>query len=344
MPTLKKQKPIIWSLADMWNEVAYREPTVLKKRDYIYASEIGMPFYDRYLKMKAVPFTNPPNERSRRKFLAGNIWEYTVKQILIACGIYRQEEVTLNGRPYDHCLDVHGRCDFVAGGFVDGEAARIAVAQLKLPDFLFVIADKIIAGLADKRLEEKILELKSVSTFAMDKVEGMGAPMPNHTLQGYHYHKNGKWKADVAYICKDDCRMAQFPIGKATEPLYLADLEQMTDHYRAGKKPPLAPLLSFDYTFGTFVKNIYVEYSPYLSHYGFDTPDDFRAAINYLISWNRTLGRFVMAETGVTTPTGKAIQITPKNYEVKAAIIKAGYDFKKLIDCKIKIGVDQEEE
>lgn len=337
----EKLKPINWSLSQIWNEAAIKENRPLVKRDYVYASEIGMPFYDRYLKMKATPYTNPPNNRSLRKFLAGNIWEHTVKQILVACGVYKRDEVKIDATPYADCLDVHGRCDFISGGYIDGELAMIKVAELELPDFLFAVAEKIIVALEGKTLMEKILELKSVSTFAMDKVERMGAPMPSHSLQGYHYQKNGNIPADVAYVCKDDCRMAQFSIvEKQSEPLYRHDLEQMTFHFSKKKPPAKAQLANFDEVFGKFSKNLYVEYSPYLSHYGFATPEDYRMSVNYIEKWNRSLNRFMLAETGATTPTGKPITITAKNNEMKAEIIKAGYDFRSLIECKIRIGAD----
>lgn len=341
----KEPKILTWSLSQLWNEVAYKENRELQKRDYVYASEIGMPFYDRYLKMKAVTYTNPPNNRSLRKFLAGNIWEYTVKQILVACGVLKHDEIKIDAEPYKDCLAVHGRCDFIAGGYIDAEMAMINVSKLQLPDYLLVIAEKIIASLGGKTLQEIILELKSVSTFAMDKVERMGEPMPNHTLQGYHYQKNGKITANVAYICKDDCRMAQFGIVEAhTEPLYRKDLEQMTFHFSKKKPPPLAPLVSFDNVFGKFVKNLYVEYSPYLNHYGFEDPDDYRKNVSYIDKWNRAMNRFVLAETGKTTPTGKPITITPKNKEMQAEIVKAGHNFNELLQIKIDLGADEEVE
>jgi len=330
---------IKWNLAGIWNNVAMKENRPLVKRDYTYASEIGMPMYDRFLKMKAVPFTNPPNQRSLRKFLAGNIWENTVKQILIACGVYRHEEVKIDAAPYNDCLWVHGRCDFIAGGYVDGEAATRTLVLLALPDYLQKIGEKIIEQLEGKTLEEKILELKAVSTFAMDKVERMNAAIPNHTMQAYHYQKNGRIPADVAYICKDDCRMQQFRIdATATEPLYRKDLEQITYFFSKNKKPPLEPLAYFDNTIGKFSKHLGVEYSPYLSHYGFKEPDDYRQAIGYVEKWNRTLARYVLAETGQTTPTGKPIVITAKNKEIRAEIEKAKYKFSDLLAVKIELG------
>jgi len=336
---------INWSLAQIWNEAAIKENKPLVERDYIYASEIGMPFYDRYLKMKAVPYTNPPNNRSLRKFLAGNIWEFVTKHILVACGVMKHEEIKIDAVPYDKLLSVHGRCDFIAGGFIDADESMARLNEMNLPDYLFVVGKKIIEALQGQELKKKILELKAVSTFAMDKVERMGEAMPNHTMQGYHYEKNGGIPADVAYICKDDCRMAQFSIiAEHSEPLYHGDIEKMTHYFKKKKEPPKDPLIKFDDVFGKFSKNLGVEYSPYLSHYGFATPDDYREGVKHCDKWNRALNRFVLAETGGKTPTGKPIVVTPKNNEVKAEIIKAGYDFDSILECKIRIGADAEEE
>lgn len=340
-----KIEKVDWNFAQLWNEVAFKENRPMVKRDYIYASEIGSPFVDRFLKMKATPYTNPPNNRSLRKFLAGNIWEHVVKQILVACGVYRHEEVKIDATPYAGCLDVHGRLDFIAGGYIDAEEARARVELLALPDFLVKIAHRIIEGLAGGHLKEKILELKAVSTFAMDMVERRDAAIPNHTLQGYHYQKNGKYPASICYICKDDSRMAQFDINKKeTEPLYKADIEQMTDHFRSGKRPELAPLAVFDYTQAKFSKNLGVEYSPYLTMlYKFKDPDEYRQAVKFVDKWNRGLARFVLAATGATTPTGKPITITPKNLEVKAEIIKAGYNFDEVLAARIEFGAGEDE-
>ena len=336
---------INWSLAEVWNQVAYKENKPLQARDYVYASEIGMPMYDRYLKMRGVPYTNPPNDRSLRKFLAGNVWEHVTKQILIAVGVYHQEEVKIDAAPYADCLSVHGRCDFVAGGYVDEETAVRAVSALNLPDFLVTVAHKLIDALQGKTLIRKILELKSVSTFAMDKVERVKSAMPNHSLQAYHYQKNGGILAEVCYICKDDCRMAQFPIDpNAAETLYRQDLEKITHYFKKKKEPPKEQLCVFDEGLGKFSKNLGVEYSPYLSHYGFKNPDAYRESVSFIDKWNRALARYALAEMGATTPTGKPIVITPKNADVKIEIEKAKFDFKKLLQIKLEVGEVIEEE
>jgi len=339
------QQPIQWNVMQVWNRVAMKDNFDIKKRDYVYASEIGMPFYDRWHKMHGTQYTNPPNDRSLRKFLAGNLWEDVLRQVFIACGLLKMEEVKIDGNPYPDTLGVHGRCDFIAGGYIDKEEGLAKLKDAAFNENLLKIGLGIIESIGGGNLIKKILELKAVSTFAMDKVERMGAAIPNHALQATHYMKCGNIQADVVYVCKDDCRMAQFPvILEVTEPLYREDLLQMTEYYKKKKPPPKAPLASFDFTLGKFNKNLGVEYSPYLSHYGFENPDHYRQAVAFIEKWNRALTRFALAETGGTTPTGKPITITPKNNEVKAEIIKAGYKFNDLLQCKIELGATDEEE
>jgi hypothetical protein len=346
MSTTTKIIPVKWNLAQIWNACAFKENRPLVKRDYVYASELGSPLCDRFLKMNAVAYTNPPNNRSLRKFLAGNLLEYIVKIILIASGVYKHDEIKADGTPYDDCLSVHGRLDFKCGSYIDGAESIARLNEINLPDYLYIIGKKIIEELDGKHLEEVILELKGVSTFAMDKVERMGAAIPNHTLQGYHYQKHKGIPANIVYCCKDDCRMAQFGIdAKQAEVLYKADLQQMTYYFKKKKQPPVEPLAKFDDTLGRFSKNLGVEYSPYLTKlYGFETPEAYRESVGFVEKWNRTLARYFMVETGATTPTGKLITITDKNKECRVDIERAGYKLHELIECKINLGITSEEE
>lgn len=336
-----------WSLAAMWNNLAMKPEKPLRDRSYIYASEVGMPFCDRFLKMAATPYTNPPNERSRRKFLSGNMQEMVVKQILMATGLYEHDELKVDAQPYEDCLEIHGRMDFkTVGGYIDIGKAFDNLNKLMLPEDIYNIGKGIIESLEGVALTEKILELKSVSSFAMDKVERAGAAMPNHTLQAYHYQKNAGIDANICYVCRDDLRMKQFKVNaEVSEPLYRADLEQMTYYYRKGEMPPIEPLAKFDESIGKFSKNLGVEYSPYLSKlYGFESPEAYRDSVSFVEKWNRCLTRYAMVASGAKTPTGKPITITPKNKEVVSEISAANYDFDKLLEIKVNLGDISEEE
>jgi len=105
-----------WSFTQVWNKaIELPQDRELVKRDYLWASELGKPLADVWLKMNAEPETNPPNARSLRKFEAGNLWEWVVKIILIRAGILHssQERVESN---YEGLLRVSGKIDFIAGG------------------------------------------------------------------------------------------------------------------------------------------------------------------------------------------------------------------------------------
>jgi hypothetical protein len=62
-----------FSMRDVWNMASLRPDRPLVERDYLWASQLNQPTVDNFLSMKGEKPTNPPNARSRRKFLAGNI-------------------------------------------------------------------------------------------------------------------------------------------------------------------------------------------------------------------------------------------------------------------------------
>lgn len=137
--------------------------------------------------------------------------------------------------------------------------------------------------------------------------------------------------------------MAQYEINPdIVEPLYRADLLKITDYLNSGEIPPLEPLVTFDQTAGTFKKNFQVEWSPYLSHYGFSNPDEYREAVKYADRWNRGIARYALCEIGTKTPTGKPMTLTAMNREVRTEIEAAGYNFDELLRCIINLGVPEE--
>lgn len=350
MATRKKQAKtqkdsLLWDIATLWNRVAMKENRPLEKRDYIYASELGMPFVDRYLKMRGVPYTNPPNDRSLRKFLAGNIWEYVVKSILISCGVFKHDEVKSDSPDSSLMLSVHGRLDFMAGGTVDAAAAQKHLETMLLPEYLHKIAHGLIKSLDGVKLQESIVELKSVSTFAFDKIERANAPINNHKMQAYHYQKMTKKQATILYVCKDDCRMKQFWIKRSdVEDLYSDDVAQMTRFYKQKKMPPIEPLLLFSNEVASFEKHLGIEYSPYLTRlYGYKTPEEYRDDIQPKVTqWNRVINRYAAIAKGMTTPTGKELKITDSNKEVRKDIESKGFNFDQILARKVEISEEKD--
>lgn len=347
-----------WSFSDLWNEAMLSLPErPMQKRNYIYASELGMPFCDRYLKMHAVPYTNPPNLRSLRKFVSGDIWEGLVAMVLTACGVlkYRQlrGKIQLSG-----CLEVSGKCDFVAGGVVDWNEARAKAIALQTlwqscadeaPRFIMHAISHIINAMeksyGNNPLKEMILELKAVSSFVSEKIEKSKRALPHNVMQCFHYVAANKEldEAKLVYICKDDNIMSEFEIMKdrAFAKFYKQDVEEMTGWYNQTAKNPLksippieAPVL-FDQDLFRFEKNLQVEYSPYLTMlYGIATPDEYRRMYQAKVSsWNRVFKRCVNGD-----------KITDKNKVAMSEVKKYFPDWDKWVYKAKSVGAFQKEE
>jgi hypothetical protein len=250
----------------------------------------------------------------------------------------------VDSQPYSDCIPVHGRLDFIAGGFVDEKEALERAASL--PDFLKEVAADIISAMAGSEIQKRILELKSVSQYTLEYVEKKKEPVNTHHAQAYYYQKTTGLPASIAYISKDNALMAEFFVdAERGEQLMRDDLEQMTYYFTRGIQPNNEPLMGFDYGVAKFTKNLGVEYSPYLSLlYGFKNPDEYRRAVEPIIRrWNNALQRYAFAEIGKTTPTGKPIVPTAANKEVRQEIIRAGYDFSELLEVKMGL-IEVEEE
>lgn len=333
---------IPWKFSDIWNATLdSKSDRPLVKRDYIYASELGSPFCDRYLKMNAVTPTNPPNTRSKRKFQAGDIWEWIIGIILVSSGMLKSRQVPVKSK-LPRLLPVSGRLDFTVGSPDDWAAAKASVQKIKdmletmnleTPPFFFTAIDRLIDKYKNSFLMDVVLEAKAVSTYAMEKVQKMGKPMRQHMLQEFHYVYNndiGINNGKVFYVCKDDCILEEFDISRDDEEIfkeYKEDIRQMTKYYSAGfdpkdptrLMPPKEPLIIFDDVLFKFQKNLGVEYSSYLTMlYGYETPEKYRNAWAYkATAWSNVFKRAVLEGTYVKR-AGKPdllMKLTPKNHE-----------------------------
>lgn len=309
-----------WNFSSLWNQSLHSIPNrISQKRDYMYASELlGAPI-DRYLKMHNITPSNPPNDRSQRKFAAGHFFEWVVGMVLTMTGILKQKqlrgEVQLPGM-----LRVSGRLDFIAGGSIDWEYAKKEVEKVKalfevsvndMPPIVFHAIDFILRTMAAEYnrtpLKEVVLECKSVSSFMYEKIEKSGA-MPHHVLQCVHYLLANKMdEAALVYICKDDMLSHQFQIfhNKETLKMYKNDVALMTEYYNGSNfKSPMKTLppkeheILFAEGVWRFEKNFKVEYSNFLELlYGFKTPEEYRYKWQYKISaWNRVFKRCVRGD------------------------------------------------
>ena len=199
-----------WSLSKIWNEsLDQQEKRPVEARDRMWASELGKADVDIYLKMLGTEMTNPPNPRAMRKFEAGNIWEWIMELILRRCGVYKDSQEYMRTQ-IDGCVEVSGKLDFIAGGKVNYEQAEALVNDFHFPSIFTRAITNVLAYFKANYpdgLDDKILEIKSVSSFGFDKVERTGQALAGHDLQLFHYLNKKQMDGAIVYIDRDSARM-----------------------------------------------------------------------------------------------------------------------------------------
>lgn len=318
-----------WRMSEVWNTATLPVDRELKPREYVWASELIRPHCDRFLAMKAVKATNPPNARSKRKFLMGNIIEEMQGIVigLLGLRVDKQQEVWTRG-----IVHVKGKIDFLVQGVPDYEKARADVKRLGFSEgfieYLNSIINRFEQIVGHNELAPMIRECKSCSQYVMNLLME-GGYIIGHKMQLYHYLKGtGMPMGYVDYISKDDAIMSDTRVlypDTMLEKMYTTDLEQLKVYIDKDEMPPPAPLINWE---GKFKRNFMVEYSNYLTMiYGFETPEAYRAVVDGKIkSWNNVLSRLKKIDAGETTPTGKPILLSDKNKIVIEAMAKEGHD------------------
>lgn len=353
--TMNKQSSFLprsnnWTMSETWNAaLVNKAERPAAPRSRIWASELGKPPIEVFLKMKGVEPTNPPNARSKRKFEAGNMFEWIVGLVLKRAGILKENQKWV-GFQYADLVEVSGKIDFIAGGIPDYERWRADLSALGLPDFFMAASEALMTHFQERYPEglgDLFLEIKSCSSFMMDSMERTKMASKNHRLQLFHYLKAENFpRGNVVYICRDDLRMLEIPVTNPseTEQEYRDAIQEITVYYEAHKNtpvedflikpetseerwlwnpnnleglPPLEKPIVWDKDLKKFARNWGIEYSSYLTMlYGFQTQLEFeQVALPVASRWNRVLGRIK-----------DGAKMTPKNLEVIEEMRAAGFE------------------
>ena len=96
-----------WAFEQIWNDSLTPVERNPEPRERIFASELGGAMIDRFLKMKGVAYSTPPNMRSLRKFQAGVYWEWVISLVLKRAGLIISQQDRLE-YAYDGLLPVSG--------------------------------------------------------------------------------------------------------------------------------------------------------------------------------------------------------------------------------------------
>ena len=334
-----------WTFANVWNDSLIQKERAVEPRDYIWASELGGSYINRFYKMQGIKPTNPPNLRSMRKFQAGNIWEYVVYNVLKRAGLIISTQDKIRHQ-YEGLIMVSGKQDFIVGGTPNFDKAVEEIKDQDLPEMLYNSSMAIIEklrGMNVVELEKYVLEIKSSAGNMYDMYERNGAASDNHQLQCFHYLIGGGFdEGRVVYINKDNCLLLEFPIYRndtKLEQMYRNDIAQMTEYITSGAPPKKEDEVLFDPNTLTFKMNYKVEYSDYLTMiYGYERPELYRERWDKLVkSWNRVYKRCVNGD-----------KMTKLNLEAIVEVKKVFSNFDELVSVgegnKSFLVADSEEE
>ncbi len=324
------------NLADIWNESIVRDEREATAREYLWASQLLKPEVDIWLALRGTPPSNLPNERSKRKFQAGNLFEHFVSMVMMRSGVMseKQDEVWTE---YD--IRVKGKGDFILTGKFDFEQAIFDILAMRLPSSLEEMFMKVCEKMREKfegaEIEPTVFEIKSVAERTMTKIEKNNKPLESHIMQTCHY-KIGRGLSDgvVAVICRDDLRLFEYHVTPEDEQRYIARVNHLAKVVKQDEQPPLAPKIIFDTVLCKFSKNLDIEYSNFLTLlYNYERPDIYSDEMKPIVGrWNRTLPRIRLVQEGKLGkptkqfPNGKPPSLTDKNLASIEEMKQFGFD------------------
>lgn len=290
-----------WSVRHAWNAAILGKEREIKPRDYLYASEIGIADIDIILRLKGTKPSNPPDDRANRKFFAGNLFEDVLFLALLRCGVILESQKK-GEYQYDGLLRVSGRCDMICGGEINVDKCESEIRNMKLTEHMENISLSVLYALASEygsmTLKPILVECKSSSLTMFNKYAKSDAPSDSHVMQVFHYLKSFHMdEGRIVYICKDDCRMIEFPVfnplgGESdVEIKYRTEIKRLTDLYQSNELPDKESEIIFEN--GKFSKNWRIEYSNYLTMiYGYKAGYEYAEKTRSICDrWNRIIKR-----------------------------------------------------
>jgi len=255
----KENSQSVWSVQGIWNEelILSRENRKLEPRDHIWASELGKSHYERYLKMNAIAPDFDYDERTLRKFEAGNFFERIIGFVLMSSGLLKYDNRWYQIPADDKHLAISVKPDFIAGGQPNWERVEQEIGNNSLFNLmpnLARISRKLVRTLSDKYpngLQDLVYEIKSVNSQVFwAKKDYLSQAYPHHQLQCFAEMKATNLpEGRILYISKDDLTVAEFSLSLRDGDLsekYEEDVAKMTEHIQKGVEPPKPESIIFD--------------------------------------------------------------------------------------------------
>lgn len=252
-----------------------REP---KARDYIWASEIGYPMYDRYHKMKGTKPTNIFTARTIFKFFVGSALEYSLQRMFERAGMEVQVQ-----KGSDKCLveeegvfPVSGKYDIMLSAGGDWERAIWQIENNPLPDIESFL-DRYGYNLAKycqvkypNGFEKEIIEVKTMNSMVFRSKINKGTleeDYYHHQLQLYTYMKYFNMKSGkVFYMSKDDGLFYTVDVVESDKLKkdWFDDVSEITNYVKNNIEPPFHK--AYEEKDGKYKMNWFAAGSMFLTH------------------------------------------------------------------------------
>lgn len=240
-----------WSISKTLSEGFKSERRPPKEREYIYASEIGKQFFDRYYKMNGYEPSEKLSSRTYFRFFIGDLLEYGILRLFHRAGMQIQVQ---KGR--EKCIveteglfPVSGKYDAIisADGDWDTAIRNIKITPLDVTESFI---DRYAIGIAEyckkhypEGFDNQLFEIKTINSMSLKsnmKKGLMAKEYYHYHLQLYTYMKYlGVDKGIIFYISKDDGVFHVQEVHK-TEQLekdWLADVKGITECIRKDIPP-----------------------------------------------------------------------------------------------------------
>ena len=300
----------LWSLQEIWNKqlTLGRTQRELTSREHIWASEIGKNHFERYLKMTAVKPDKDYDERTLRKFAAGDFFERIIAYVLITAGLLKHDNKWYEIPATDQTLRVSVKPDFIAGGKPDWAKIKQDLKSnlfFEIMPVLEGVCKSLVEFLSEKYpdgLKDIVYEIKSLNSqvFWAKRDYLQNAYLP-HRLQALTELKaTGMPEARLLYISKDDLTVAEFPVF-ASDPdlnrVWEEDVRLMTHYIKTKTLPPKPDAIVLDprskirfqlnkqkyEIVGAYTENYEIKWSNYITKMGYKDEDDYLNAIKPLL-------------------------------------------------------------
>ena len=242
-----------WNLKGLLGDlIGTTAELVPEPRAEIWASDLGKPYIDRWLQMKGVPYSNPPNGQDLMAFYLGKQIELGFAQMLTRCGIaYRSQERLAIAEP--GCLPVAGRPDLLLEvkdwqALLDAAEDQSSDARTTLPRQAL---QRLLQGWRERcpdGLPLTVFEIKSLNSQAFKYHRGNGglsSAYPHHRLQLYTYLRGLKLgEGHLLYVARDTGWIEEAVIrpNEELEAEWLADVATMSRYYLEDQQPPREPV------------------------------------------------------------------------------------------------------